>query len=176
MTFEDIAPYLDRPRHFDRHLLARIAIFVESIGYVPVEQWDNQYSNSGSSSGVTIRFSSDWHVVEASPSNEVTYTVTVLISARGPFVTSQGLKLGPTPADMYCPPGEDRGVSLPSEEADKKALQLATVIAQEFNLTYTDREWLRRFKLTHRSLTSDALLSLDFSEPNALNILFYEFV
>jgi hypothetical protein len=175
MTFDEIAPYLSRPRQFDRQLLTKIAGFLERLGYGSVQQWDSEFSNYGSSLGVTIRCSEDWHTQDVAANHDAPYTMILRISARGPFITSGGWKVVPTPADMYRPPGQDRGVSMPNDAAEQRALDLANAVAQEFNLTYLEREWLRRFKLAEESLTADALLSVDFSEHDALNVLFDEF-
>lgn len=56
-----------------------------------------------------------------------------------------------------------------------RLVALAESIAAELGLTYLDAHELRHCEIPWDEMTEEADLRLDWSEPNAFNLLFYEY-
>jgi hypothetical protein len=175
--FEDVAPYFTRDRlsHQDGEIRANlIAEFLrvkKRCEHVEVQLrgtkapgWD-----VGSATRFNLFFDKNWLPIHiTSPSQEFRFMLSLLVSERGPFVTSSGGEWIVSPDDLKPHPQ----ISL---LAEKKSKRLALSVATRFGFRYLDATWLRQFRLNVEGLTSDVSLSLDFSEPDALNVLFDEF-
>ena len=182
ITWEELAPYLHKSRHSDEEAQARgeqIVDFLQrqmkcaNIGLVHrgVGQpgWDN-----GSCTKFYLYFDDEWNPLPADLfAQKHSYILTLAVSERGPFIISAGFECVWKPAEF----GGDGGKKLyPQEngEANDKAQVLALAVARTFELKYLNSEWLRGYKLDEESLPVEVQLSLDYSEPDALNVLFDE--
>ncbi len=181
IAFEDIAPFLVRERrsHEAGELRARqIAAFLNSeqrCQHVDVILRGTHAAgpNVGSSTQFDLYFDHDWSPVSDGRYNQRRrYTVSMAVSERGPFVVSFGSEWVLAPADWAG--GLEKLQPRESPEAETKARILAVAVASKFNLTYLDVQWLRQFKLSDKELPEEVRLSLDYSEPDALNVLFDE--
>lgn len=130
--------------------------------------------NCGSCSRFFVYFDEGWRPIDDRLTERRRYSVEVSVSERAPFVTSRG-------GQWRMHPREDGGRvmvhSLDCVDVAAKAKSLALDVAREFGLRYLDAEWLRQFKLAslvELPLPWDVAQSLDYSEPDALNVLFCE--
>jgi hypothetical protein len=172
---KEIAPYLANKRAFDEELFARISQFLaEKMGHSKVRARLGKFSNYGSCSVFEISTSNDESSSERPDFDGNYCRLEIAISARGPFVTSWGAQLQSTPEGQWRPPGEDTGMMQVTAVADAQAEIIGREIAKEFGLKYLDREGLRAILLDPGELGDDADLSLDHSDPTALNVLFTE--
>jgi hypothetical protein len=171
--FEMIAPYLKHSLSYDVTRYENIKNYlIQDLGYLHVSGCLGFHS---SSSVFQLSFDEKWIMVPAQTAMwDYKYNTHIHVSERGPFVTARGLEHFPTPADEYRPPGFDKGVLLESPIAEAKAKEIALQIAEKFSLTYLDHHWLSQFKINEKDMPADAIGLIDFSEPDALNVLFAE--
>jgi hypothetical protein len=130
-------------------------------------------SNCGSCSRFIVYFDVAWKPIDEAQLDRRRYSVEVAVSERGPFVVSQGREWHL--AELYS--GTRVLRPFPNEEAADRARSLAYKVARAFDLRYLDIEWLRQIKpacLVELPLPADVAQSLDYSDPDALNVLFCE--
>lgn len=169
--FSDVAPYLREPRKFDPHRFEAIELFLKKdLKFVQARGRFNW--NFGSCTTFSVAIDREEVSTDAA-SDEAYLVLTVYVSERAPLVTSRGLELRPTLSAAAIAPRGGLGYEA-TETAETKAYELALAVAQRFGLEYVEREWLRQFRLSEHDLTDDGRLSLDYSEPDALNVLFTE--
>jgi hypothetical protein len=174
-TYRQIGRYLVEKRVFDEDRFNRIRTFLaERFVDASIGASLGRYSNYGSCSSFEISCGQDMSASHPLHPEAIHFRLDILVSARGPFVTSWGGELQPARDDQRRPPGDDRRVMRTSAIAEARAEDVARLVAQEFGLQYLDREWLRQIRLNPRDVISDVELSLDHSEPDALNVLFSE--
>lgn len=181
VVWEDVALYVARERqtHEQGELRAkRIAEFVrQELRYEHAElQLRGMYApgwENGSCTQLHIYLDENWSTLPADRfAVRPRYTLHIAVSERGPFVISSGSEWLPSPADWAG--GMEKLQPQKNDEATAKAKALALAVASKFDLTCLDAEWLRQFKLNPKELPDEVNLSLDYSEPDALNVLFDE--
>ena len=182
LNFEDVAPFLKQPRNYDLELFKRIENFLKvELNYSKFKSRFRLF-DYGSCSEIELFFDKQWNSIAFELSDDGIphyehapyFNLRIYISARGPLITSRGLKeVSKGDQSQLCPSKNTRELG-PNPIAEEKAQALAMLVAQKFNLIYVDMKWLEQFQLNKKDLTSDASLSLDFSEPDALNVLFSE--
>jgi hypothetical protein len=164
LKFEHIADFIKQPRSYDIDLLERIQNFLRTD--LKYQKFTGQFRlfDYGSCSQIELFFDKKWNLItpELNSNNESNFEFRIYVSARGPLITSTGVER------------LARLELITNSAVEEKAQVLAESIAQKFNLMYVKAKWLEQFSLNKKDLTSDASLSLDFSEPTALNILFSE--
>jgi hypothetical protein len=181
ISWEEVDPYLTRHR-YSRELGAERAVTIAAVlrRTLKCQQIEIRLRGEsgpgaeyGSCTRFTVFFDDQWCPLETvRPSLGQGKCIGVLVSERGPFVTSKG-------AHWLVEPNETGGTCLViapgSADAAAKAKASALDVAAEFGLTYLDADWLRQFKLKTEDLPwEDVRSSLDLDEPDALNILFDE--
>jgi len=184
MNRQYLAPFFNKPRVKNVDLFEKILKFLQSdMGFVHVRAgivgsgYNAPGLSWGSCSTYDMCFDSQWNSVNYPQINEmIHFKVSIGLSARGPFVTSAGYELQPTPADSYKPPGPDKGMYQPSPMSVERAQKISLEVAKKFDLVYLDHEWLETLSIDENDLVDDAKYSLDYSEPTAFNILFSEFM
>lgn len=182
--WEEVAPYLvhERQTHEEGELRAeRIAEFLRlDQRCEPIEIILRGSHASGWEVGSCTQFfiylDDKWSLLPADrfAAKHHRYRLEIAVSERGPFIVSSGSEWLPSPSGGTS--GGERFEPRESFEAAAKAKGLALAIARRFDLTYLDAEWLRQIKLNPKELPDEVLLSLDYSEPDALNVLFDETV
>jgi hypothetical protein len=172
MNLETIETYLKASLSLDIERFEKIKSFLQKeLGY---SQSTAGFGYS-SSSRFVLSFDENWKMVpQMSPMWEYRYSIHVHVSERGPFVTSYGLEHFSTSDGGYTTEGIEKGVLRGSAISESKAKEIAVQLAEKFNLTYLDPTWLSQILVKEEDLPDDALVLIDFSEPNALNVLFAE--
>jgi hypothetical protein len=183
ISFDTIAPYLVEPVRMNTVRFNEIKTFIREVLGSKFLRASPENSTS-SSSKFSLTFNKDWQEVENTSAidNQHNYHfyLAVHISERGPFVISEGIELQSRSEEDWVPPGTDvetyrkQMVFRSSNAAEEKAKEIAMKVAERFNLIYLDRDWLSQFKVAEEDLPQDALIRIDFDEPNALNLLFAE--
>jgi len=180
VNWQDVAPYVACERQSDEAGQARgerIADFLRSDRQCVHVEWvprgvSQPGWNNGSCTKFYVYLDENWSPIpDGRYSPRRRYTVSIAVSERGPFVVSWGCEWL---ASRMPWENEEKLHPIENAEAQAKAKALALAVAQEFRLTHLDANWLRQFKLDEKDLTEDVLLSLDYSEPDALNVLFDE--
>lgn len=183
VKWEDVAPYVVRERlsHEEGELRAKpLTEFLHRevrsehvevlLRGMHAPGWDN-----GSCTQFFMYLDDNWSPLPADRlAARHRYTLYLAVSDRGPFVISSGSEWLLSPADWAG--GMEKLQPQKNVEAEAKAKALALAMASKFDLTYLDAEWLRQFKLNPKELPDEVCLSLDYSEPDALNVLFDEAV
>lgn len=181
VAWNDVQPYLTRERrsHEQGELQAEhIAEFVRQVldcEQVQVQPrgtgapgWEN-----GSCTRFRIYFDKNWAPLSVDPLAEAhRFRLDLAVSDRGPFIIGTGSEWLVSPADWAG--GMAKLQPQESVEAEAKAKTLALAVASQFDLTYLEADWLLGFKLNAKELPEDVLMSLDYSDPDALNVLFDE--
>jgi hypothetical protein len=172
ISFSEIAPYLHKSLHLNLERFEAIKRFLQNqLGFATLTAKARiDYSSCNS---FRLTFNKEWSLLEPNtPMGEAHFSVHVHVSERGPFVTSRGDELQPYKETDWRPAGDSTGMFRPSDVAEAKAKEIAQQIAEQFNLTYLDREWLAQQRLDEKTLPADALSEIDDNEPTALNVLF----
>jgi hypothetical protein len=179
LTYENIKPYLNKPRIYDLNRFIAIQKFVkDDLSFQYFQSIDGEWDTTGSCSTLKFYFDKDWLSVERNwqGSDTTHFFVKIGISARGPFITSIGLELQPAPPGEFRPPLDGNTAFLPSAKAQETAQKIGKEIAEKFNCLYIEAEWLNEYEIDVMDLTGDASLSLEDANPIALNVLFSEYM
>lgn len=183
-VWEDVAPYVVHARQSHEQGEARaerIAKFLRSELNsehleILLRGMHAPGTNNGSCSQFFIYLDESWSPLPADRfAVRQRYTLHLAVSERGPFILSSGSEWLPSRFEWEDPATPlERLHPFPCAGAAARAKALALAVGRRFELTYLEADWLRQFKLSKKELPEDVLCSLDYSEPDALNVLFDE--
>lgn len=160
--------------HFlsERHGFTSVKLVPRGVGKAGID--------IGSCTAFSLSFSDKWQLLDSQAQQTAEpgcFRVDLFVSCRGPFVASSGWRwaMGKEGHDQPYMVGK-LGV-FQDEAATSQSQAIAQSVADEFDwicLSAEDCDELRRHALDPKSLPSEVTLSLDYSDPNALNVLFDE--
>jgi hypothetical protein len=156
----------------ERHGFSGVKVVPRGVGKAGID--------IGSCTTFSLSFSEQWQSLDPRAQQTAepgSFRVDLFVSCRGPFVASSGWRwaIGKEDRDESYMVG--KLCAFQDEQATSKADATAQSIAGEFGCTYlsaADCDELRGLALDPKSLPSEVKLSLDYTDPTALNVLFDE--
>lgn len=188
MNYEEVERLLTRPRISrveeearakkvsdflsERHGFKAVKVIPRGVGKAGIE--------IGSCTAFSLSFDKTWHLIDplaAQAAEPGCFRIDIFVSCRGPLLASSGWRWEVGMKGRDEPYLVGRPCVFQDEAAAAKAQDIAQSVAGEFawiHLSATNCDQLRGRPLDPKSLPSEVTLSLDYSDPNMLNVLFDE--